>query len=75
MYYKGSDSWCKWAEDTCEGASCNYAQCAMGRILANGVCGMTVKRRTVDDLEIENTPSPVQVRGSILKRFRDKDLY
>jgi hypothetical protein len=47
----------------------------MGRILANGSCGLAIKRRTVDDLEIENTPSPVQVRGSVLKRFKEKDLY
>ena len=61
--------YCRWAEDDCAGASCNYTICIKGRLLPNGVCGLTIKRKTSEDFDpnIEKGPS-IKLNGRLLRR-------
>jgi hypothetical protein len=34
-----------------------------------------VKRRTADDLEIDDLPGPIGVRGRITKNLRESDFF
>lgn len=76
LIYAGRRIYCRWADDDCVGHTCNYAVCVRGRLLPNGVCGLTIKRKT------EDIPSPVVVernidvklRGKLNRRFKEDDL-
>jgi len=67
--------YCKWADDNCVGSKCNYALCIRGRLLSNGVCGLSIKRKTNEEMgpeviKIEN----IKLREKLKKRFREEDL-
>jgi len=46
-------------------------------MLPNGVCGLTVKRKTkTDELEIPTPNNPqVKVRGKLKKRLKDYEIF
>jgi len=50
--------------------------CMKRRLLPGGICGETVKRRTVerDFDDIDDAPS-VKLKGKALRKFGDKDFY
>ena len=73
---RGNSMWCAWTGDECNPAICNYAACAKRRLLPNGVCAMTVKRRTVERGGPEREPKiGVKVRGKLFKKMGEKILY
>lgn len=76
MMKKGGKVLCRWGEDECRGPSCNYAKCIRGRMLANGLCGLTIRRRTrgVEEEEIDEIQG-VRIRGRLSSRLREKELY
>jgi len=49
---RGKESYCRWVDDTCDVKTCAYASCMKFILLPDGFCGMTVKRRTRDELEV-----------------------
>jgi hypothetical protein len=67
--------WCRWTEELCNPASCSYALCVNRRLLPNGVCGETLKRKTVErDLE-EDLVSTVKVRGKTFRKIGEKEIF
>lgn len=78
LIYQGRQVYCRWADDDCSGATCNYAICIRGRLLPNGGCGLTIKRKTNDeDLspEIIGDEPELKLKGKILKRIKGEDIY
>jgi hypothetical protein len=59
----------------CNVADCTYALCIKRRLLPRGICGETVKRKTVDkspdDIEVES----VKLRGKALRKIGEKELF
>jgi len=71
----GQRIYCRWADDDCSGPRCNYALCLQKRLLAGGICGLTVRRKTKEELAPEATPGvSVLVKGKLLRRFREDEL-
>ena len=67
---------CRWGEDECRGPSCNYSSCAKGRMLANGLCGIMIRRKTNGlDEEGFKQVQGIRVRGKLSKRLGEKELY
>ena len=78
MYIKKS-VYCRWADDECVGSSCNYAICIRRKLLPNGLCGLSVKRKTNKEtsneaLNVDIEMNNINVRGKLLRRFREDDL-
>ena len=46
--YRGDSVWCRWAEEECKISNCSFAVCAKRRLLPEGICGETVKRKTIE---------------------------
>ncbi|MCK4243715.1 hypothetical protein KAX03_02490 [Candidatus Bathyarchaeota archaeon] len=69
-----SKIYCRWADDVCAGPTCKYAICARGRLLANGVCGFTVKRKTVET-EPQEKKITIKIRGKTLQRLKGEELF
>lgn len=68
--------YCRWADTSCTGPTCNYALCVRGRLLPNGVCGLTMRRKTVDERGPEEMMegTKLRLRGKVRRRLRDEDL-
>ena len=67
--------WCRWTEEMCNVANCTYAMCVKRRLLPKGVCGETVKRKTVDRTPDEILDEPVRLRGKVLRKIGDKEFF
>ena len=75
VLYRQNTVWCRTTEEICKVENCSYAMCYKRRLLPKGICGETVKRKTVE-IKPENVPSPsVKLRVKALRRLRDDDFF
>ncbi|MFH1328882.1 MAG: hypothetical protein ABIH76_08625 [Candidatus Bathyarchaeota archaeon] len=76
IQFRGNGVYCKSTEDLCDGPSCTHAICIRNRLLADGLCGLTVKNITgLIDTSPEKIVSGVKVKGRLQQRFKEKELY
>ncbi|MCW4016844.1 MAG: hypothetical protein NWF06_10775 [Candidatus Bathyarchaeota archaeon] len=75
VIYQGNRIWCRWTDEECSIANCSYATCARRQLLPEGVCGESVKRRTVEIRPEEDITPAVKLKGKTLRRLGDKDFY
>lgn len=80
MEIRGNEVYCRFAEDACEGPDCKYAVCIRNRMLANGSCGLSLKRtkETPDiprDIPPEEAVQGFKVKGKLHQRFREEEFY
>ena len=67
--------WCRWTEEMCNVANCTYALCVKRRLLPRGICGETVKRKTVEKDPEEVVGEPVKLRGKALRKIGERELF
>ncbi len=67
--------WCGWTEETCDIADCTYAMCMKRRLLPKGVCGETIKRKTVEKQPDEVIGPTVKLRGRALRKIGEKEIF
>jgi hypothetical protein len=67
--------WCRWTEDMCNVANCTYAICTKRRLLPRGVCGETIKRKTVEKQPDEVIGPTVRLRGKTLRKIGEKEIF
>lgn len=76
LRFRGSEAWCEWTSEPCDLKGCTYAMCYKRQLLENGVCGMTVKRKTRDDRGPENfVDEEIRVRGKLMRKMGEKSIY
>ena len=78
-WFKRDGVWCKDGDEYCSVVKCTYAMCNKRRLLSQGICGETVKRKTVerqpddffkDDLPLKYVP----LKGRALRKLnRNED--
>jgi len=73
--YRRDSVWCNWIDDECNVVNCSYAMCGKRRLLPNGVCGETVKRKTVDKQPEEERTPAIKIRGKTLRRIGDREIF
>jgi hypothetical protein len=75
LLFRGDSVWCRWTEEACEVANCSYVTCIKRRLLPQGVCGETVKRKTIET-EPERTVMPtVRLKGKALRKLGEKEIF
>ncbi|MCL1976981.1 MAG: hypothetical protein FWG55_02560 [Candidatus Bathyarchaeota archaeon] len=47
-WFRRDGVWCKDGDEYCTVVKCTYAMCSKRRLLSQGICGETVKRKTVE---------------------------
>jgi len=67
--------WCRWTEDMCNVANCTYAICTKRRLLPRGICGETIKRKTVEKQPDEVIGPGVRLRGKTLRKIGEKEIF
>ena len=76
LLYRRDSVWCRETEEPCNIAKCTYSMCFKRRLLPGGICGETVKRKTVEkDLDDDFYDDSVMLKGKALRKFGTKDLY
>ncbi|MCK5670849.1 hypothetical protein KAI10_05665, partial [Candidatus Bathyarchaeota archaeon] len=69
-------AWCSETNARCIPKGCTYAMCHQRQMLDNGVCGLTVKRKTRDDSRPEEMlQDEIQVRGKLAKKTGEKSIF
>lgn len=72
--HRGNNVWCTWTDEKCNISNCNYAVCVKRRLLPNGICGETLKRKTTEK-EPEEIGPPVKLRGKIVKKIGEEEIF
>ncbi|MEJ2244376.1 MAG: hypothetical protein P8X87_07630 [Candidatus Bathyarchaeota archaeon] len=76
VIYRKDNIWCRWTDEECNVANCTYATCVRRQLLPNGVCGESVKRKTVEKRSPEEDKMPpVRVKSKTLRKIRDDDFF
>lgn len=73
--YRHDGVWCRETEEACTVANCTYALCFKRRLLPGGICGETVKRKTVEKAPEEVTGQSIRLRGKALRKIGDRELF
>ncbi|MCS6767830.1 MAG: hypothetical protein RMJ59_08285 [Candidatus Nitrosocaldus sp.] len=74
LRFRGNVLWCDWLEQECVGPSCAYASCVRSKLLAEGRCGLVIRRRTRDSLSPEDFRLDVKLKGKVAKMVREDDV-
>jgi hypothetical protein len=75
VLYRGNSVWCRWTDEECEVANCSYATCIKRRLLPGGICGETVKRKTIEKEPEEAVGPVVKLRGKALRKVGEKEIF
>jgi hypothetical protein len=73
--YRRDGVWCSWTEEMCDIADCSYAICVKRRLLPKGICGETIKRKTVDKQPEEVIGPTVKLRGRTFRKGGEKEIF
>jgi len=72
----GREAWCTWTSDPCEPKSCNYAICPKRQLLDNGVCGLSIKRKTQESTRPEDIfRDEIKVKGKLMRKTGEKRIF
>ncbi|TEU05564.1 hypothetical protein E3I90_04055 [Candidatus Bathyarchaeota archaeon] len=75
LEYRGNTAWCEWTEEECNVSNCTYATCIKRRLLPEGICGETLKRKTTEIEPEEAVGPPVKLKGKALRRVGEKEIF
>ncbi len=75
LTFRGDTPWCRWTDEKCEVANCTYAICVKRRLLPGGICGETVKRKTVEVRPEEVIEPAIRVRGKVFRKIGEKEIF
>jgi hypothetical protein len=76
LTFRGKTSWCNWTSEPCDPKGCTYAMCYKRQLLENGVCGLTVKRKTRDTSRPEDMfKDEIPIRGKLAKKTGEKSIF
>ena len=67
--------WCKWTDEPCSVVNCSYATCVKRRLLPEGICGETIRRKTVERAPEEIVGPPVRLRGKTMRKIGEKEIF
>jgi len=71
----GGGIWCRWTEEICNIANCSYALCTKRRLLPGGICGETIKRKTVEKRPDEVVGPTIKLHGKALRKLGEKEIF
>ncbi len=76
VFFRRDFVWCRETEEQCNVAKCTYSMCMKRRLLPGGICGETIKRKTVEkDVEDDDFGESVRLKGKALRKLGDKEIF
>ena len=75
-FFRRDGVWCRETDEFCNVAKCTYSMCFKRRLLPEGICGETIKRKTVEkEPEDFGDSGPVRLKGKALRKLGDDDFF
>jgi len=68
-------AWCRWTNEPCDPGNCSYAMCITRRLLPNGICGESLRRKTIEKEPEEERFQTIRVRGKVYRKIGEKELF
>jgi hypothetical protein len=59
----------------CDIGNCTFAMCTKRRLLPKGVCGESIKRKTVEKEPDEVLGPAVRLKGKTLRKIGEKEIF
>jgi hypothetical protein len=59
----------------CNVGNCTYAICEKRRLLPRGICGESVKRKTIEKQPDEVIGPTVKLKGKTLRKIGEKEIF
>ncbi|MEM2341788.1 MAG: hypothetical protein QXX94_05230 [Candidatus Bathyarchaeia archaeon] len=75
LVLRGRTPWCRWTDEPCNPINCNYAVCVSRRLLPGGICGETLKRKTIEKAPEDEVMPSIKVRGKIFRKIGEKEIF
>jgi hypothetical protein len=76
MFFRRDFVGCRLTEEKCNIGNCTYSMCMKRRLLPGGVCGETVKRKTVEkDVDDDFLDGGIRLKGKALRKLGDREIY
>jgi len=75
LEFRGKTAWCKWTNEPCDPGNCSYAMCIARRLLPNGICGESLRRKTIEKEPEEERFQTIRVRGKVYRKIGEKELF
>lgn len=75
LTFRGDKAWCRWTDEECDVANCNYAICVRRRLLPGGICGEKIRRKTTDITPEEALGPTIKLRGRALRRMGEREIF
>ena len=66
--------WCGLVDDGCVPETCKFTQCSKGKLLSSGICGYTVKSKTVE-VKPERTLTPIRAPPKLAQKIKERELF
>lgn len=67
--------WCGWTDEICDVTDCTYALCVKRRLLPRGICGESIKRKTVEKPPEEVVGPAVRLKGRVFRKIGEKEIF
>jgi len=75
VFYQRNGVWCRLTEEICTISKCTYSMCVKRHMLPSGICGETVRRKTVEKEPDELIDEPVKLKGKAFRKLGERDFY
>ena len=59
----------------CNVGNCTYAICGKRRLLPRGICGESIKRKTIEKQPDEVIGPTVKLKGKTLRKIGEKEIF
>jgi len=71
---RGNSPYCRFADEECTPSNCKYTRCAKGRLLPNGICGLTLQTKELE-IRPEELIDPMEIPDKYASRLKMKRVY
>lgn len=72
---RGSN-WCTWINEPCNPVTCTYALCMKKRLLPNGVCSISIRRKTTEKEQPDDIlRNEIKVKSKVLRKTGEKSVF
>ncbi len=76
LMFRRDSVWCRETEEQCNVAKCTYSMCFKRRLLPQGICGETVRRKTVEkEIDDDSYDDGLRLKGKALRKLGNQDYY
>ena len=66
--------WCRLVDDKCTPETCKFTQCPKGKLLSSGVCGYTIKSKTVESKPRQEL-KPIRAPPKLAQKIKERELF